>query len=290
MLYDTFPFFNELDLLDIRLHELAAVVDRFVLVEATRTHSNQPKPLYYAENRTRFAPFADKIIHVVVEDTPDTTDAWAIERFQRDCILRGLRNCMPDDIILMSDVDEIPRVGRVQEAIQSMRYEQGALRNIAHILLRQRSVTRVLRPRLKRSHPYVTVFDLTPYSYFLNCVCVDRTFPACRMVYYRDLGLPRDLRRWHGQLVPNGGWHFTCMGGIRAVQEKIAAFAHQEYNTSHYTDAARLQAQMQRGEYAFQESSGPATFRFVDIDDTLPAYVINNLGQFADWIGPVNSE
>ena len=95
MLYDTFPFFNELDLLEIRLHELASVVDRVVLVEATRTHSNLPKPLYYAENRARFAPFADKIIHIVVEDTPDTADAWAIERFQRDCILRGLQNCRP---------------------------------------------------------------------------------------------------------------------------------------------------------------------------------------------------
>ena len=67
MIYDTFLFFNEFDLLDIRLHELDAVADKFVLVEATRTHSDQPKPLYYAENRERYAAFHDKIIHVVVE-------------------------------------------------------------------------------------------------------------------------------------------------------------------------------------------------------------------------------
>ena len=109
-------------MLDIRLRELDTVVDRFVLVEATRTHSNRPKPLYYAENRARYAAFADKIIHVVVEDTPDTTNAWAIERFQRDCILRGLHNCRPDDIILMSDVDEIPRARVARETIQTMRY------------------------------------------------------------------------------------------------------------------------------------------------------------------------
>ena len=115
-------------------------------------------------------------------------------------------------------------------------------------------------------------------------MCVDRAFPATRMVYYRDLGLPHELRRWNGHLVPNGGWHFTCMGGVRAVQEKIAAFAHQEYNTSQYTDAARLQDQINRGEYAFQESSGPATFRFVDVDDTLPACVTANIERFADWI------
>jgi hypothetical protein len=68
MIYDCFTFFNELELLEMRLHELADVVDRFVLVEATRTHTNQPKPLFYHENRARFADFADKIIYVIVDD------------------------------------------------------------------------------------------------------------------------------------------------------------------------------------------------------------------------------
>lgn len=62
MLYDTFLFFNEFSLLAIRLHELNTIVDRFVLVEATRTHSNKPKPLFYAENKERYAAFHDKII------------------------------------------------------------------------------------------------------------------------------------------------------------------------------------------------------------------------------------
>ena len=120
----------------------------------------------------------------------------------------------------MSDVDEIPRADVVQETLKGMRYEQGALPNVVRALLRRPLVTRMLRHHLKRRHPCVTVFNLTPYSYFLNCVCVDRMFPATRMVYYRDLGRPCDLRRWNGHLVPNGGWHFTCMGGVQAVQEK----------------------------------------------------------------------
>ena len=54
MIYDTFMFFNELELLELRLNELNGVVDKFVLVEATRTFTNKPKPLYYAENKQRF--------------------------------------------------------------------------------------------------------------------------------------------------------------------------------------------------------------------------------------------
>jgi hypothetical protein len=284
MIYDTFLFFNEFDLLDIRLHELDAVVDKFVLVEATRTHSNKPKPLYYTENRERYAAFHDKIIHVVVEDTPDTTDAWAIERFQRDAILRGLALCRPDDIILMSDVDEIPRREAVRQAAASMRYKRGAWADMTHALMKQRFVTRGLRHWLKRGHPYVHVFALTPYIYFLNCVCVDRTFLATRMVFYRDMGRPRDLRRWHGEVIADGGWHFTCMGGVQTVLDKIAAFAHQEYNTPEYKDAKRLEEQVNRGEYVFSASGGPSTFRFVEIDDTQPLYVRAHREQFEKWI------
>lgn len=74
MIYDCFTFFNELELLELRLHELADVVDKFVLVEATKTHSNKSKPLYYWENRSRFGEFHDKIIHIIVDDLPDAKD------------------------------------------------------------------------------------------------------------------------------------------------------------------------------------------------------------------------
>ena len=70
MIYDCFTFFNELDVLEIRLHVLAEVVDRFVLVEARQTFQRGAKPLYYAENLDRFGPFADRIEHIVVDEFP----------------------------------------------------------------------------------------------------------------------------------------------------------------------------------------------------------------------------
>ena len=59
MIYDAFPFLDELELLELRLKELAAVVDRHILVESTLTFQGTPKPLYYAENERRFANFRD---------------------------------------------------------------------------------------------------------------------------------------------------------------------------------------------------------------------------------------
>ena len=75
MIYDSFTFFNELEL---RLHELAGVVDRFVIVEATKTHSNGSKLLHYRDNQARFSPFHAQIIYIIVDDIEnrDKFSAW----------------------------------------------------------------------------------------------------------------------------------------------------------------------------------------------------------------------
>ena len=67
-LYDCFLFFNELDMLELRLRELGSVVDRFVLVESAWTFQGKRKPMIFKENQSRFARWADKIIHVAVHD------------------------------------------------------------------------------------------------------------------------------------------------------------------------------------------------------------------------------
>ena len=64
--YDCFNFFNELDILDIRLHELNDVVDKFVLIESVETFTGKSKPLFYNDNKERFKKFEDKIIHIII--------------------------------------------------------------------------------------------------------------------------------------------------------------------------------------------------------------------------------
>jgi len=121
--YDTFTFFNELELLEIRLNTLEKVVDKFVLVESSVTFTGKSKPLYFdeAKNEERFARFSDKIIHVKCElnfDDPQGDDeqsqkkryqnGWSREHAQRNCILQGLRGVAQEkDVIMLSDVDEI---------------------------------------------------------------------------------------------------------------------------------------------------------------------------------------
>jgi len=216
-----FPFFSELDLLEIRLHELSDVVDIFVLSEATRTHSGLPKPLYYDENREMFADFNDRIVHVVVDDMPmnaeeitrskavdmnwlesnyQVEDNWVRERHQRNAIMRVLANCDPDDVIMISDVDEIPR-----------------------------SLT--IAPILSNLCSGSTALHQTLNTYYINWQCTNMNWYGTKILRRKDISTPSQ-DRFHTKAtcyIENGGWHFGYVGGVDRIKQKIKAYAHQEF-------------------------------------------------------------
>ncbi len=107
MVYDCFLFLNEFELLDIRLHEMDSVVDRFVIVESAETFRGNPKPLNFPTQADRFSQFADKIIYIPLTEPLITDNPWVREAFQRNQIMRGLVDCKDTDIVMISDVDEI---------------------------------------------------------------------------------------------------------------------------------------------------------------------------------------
>jgi hypothetical protein len=144
----------------------------------------------------------------------------------------------------------------------------------------------MMRHWLKRFHPAVWVFHQRPSTYYLNMIR-DTPGPATRLLRYGDLGKPSELRRWGGHAVKNGGWHFTNVGDIATLQEKIRAFAHQEYNTTETLDPQRLAQQVERGEFVFAASGGGGEFRAVPVDETFPAYLRENPGKFSHLIKPV---
>lgn len=123
MIWDSFIFFNEFELLELRLNELDGLVDRYVICEATLTHAGKRKPLHYAEHADdpELRPFRARIVHVVVDDVPvEAPNRWVRALHQRDAISRGWTGCAPDDLILVSDTDEIPRPSAIRLADQRL--------------------------------------------------------------------------------------------------------------------------------------------------------------------------
>lgn len=115
MIIDSFPFFDEIDLLDLRLSYLNNSVDKFILVEGTKSHQGTNKKLYFEENKSLFKKYENKIIHHIVDDYPIINDHKKFDPFTydyhtRNSIGKALKKITTssNDILLVSDVDEIP--------------------------------------------------------------------------------------------------------------------------------------------------------------------------------------
>ena len=109
-IFDCFTFFNELELLELRLESLYDVVDCFVIVEADKTHANVPKPFNFYEHRNDFKKYLSKIHYIMDTSTVPYKGVgdWSLENNQRNNIMQGLTDAAPDDLILISDADEFP--------------------------------------------------------------------------------------------------------------------------------------------------------------------------------------
>lgn len=276
MIYDCFLFFNELDLLEIRLNELYPVVDKFVLVEATKTFQKEDKPLYYNENKDRFKKFEDKIIHVIVDKYPGffykfrVPNAWDYDVYQKDQIKHGLKMCNPDDKIIISDTDEIPRPDKILEF---------------------------------KDKPGIKVFQQKLSYYFVNCVAVDAPsanhlikrndalyWRGSVMIDYKDFKSAKETRRLRDRQgdniiqIEDGGWHFSFLGGWEKVKYKLKAWAHakeKKYNPEFLDDEKKLEEVINKGEDLFDMGF---KFRFCDIDSSYPRYLLDNRERFKQII------
>lgn len=235
--YDCFTFFNEIDLLKMRLHILYDYVDFFVLVELNKNHKGQEKPLFYIENKKMFEKYSDKIIYVSPEYVPQYSadDGWSIENYQRNCILYGLEKCKSDDIVMISDLDEIPNpdlfknninvhFGRkdvsLYENIKRYSYGIAHSKNKSFIRVQQGKINSL--EELLLSHPVVLKQDL--YYYYMNYKC-NKNWYGTVVSRFDMMSLPQALRNSINILpyINNGGWHFSYMGGINSVKQKLSS-------------------------------------------------------------------
>ena len=240
MVYDCFQFFNELDILKLRMQVMSPVVDYFVISEATTTFSSIPKPLYYEGNKEMFKEFEDKIIHVVVDDTPPG-DTHVRDTFQKSAVGRGLKNCTDEDIIIFSDLDEIPNPIKVQEILQNC--DETKIYHFAQRLfycyLNMEEVSGKLLS-------YAGDFDGVEKKQWIGSKMCSYKLLREQNLQLGDLRFPE--RKECGIRVEDGGWHFGYMGGHgethirKRVQQKVVSAAHQEYKkgTSEYVTQIQL--------------------------------------------------
>lgn len=248
---DIFPFFDELLLLRLKLAEMSPWVDRFVLVEARASFAGAPKAPIYEQNREAFAPYADKIIHRVV-DFPDWANSpWAREFYQRDAGLAALSGyCGPDDLVFFSDADEII----AKSSIDHFKGEYAS-------------------------------FGLPVYAYFFNLRRTSRGQApyggVCRAkhlerigVSHARMGLHRYSRR---ERLADAGWHFTSIKDLKGLLAKVSSFSHVEHARAKLGDLAELLN-------GIRGRGGLEGHERCDIDDGLPRALHDNLDRVSEHI------
>lgn len=270
-IYDCFQFFNELDLLEIRLNILNDYVDYFVLAESTVTFSGLDKPLYYQENKDRFEKFNDKIIHLIIDDTPDG-NPFERDVFQKNAIIRGLTKCSDDDIILASDLDEIPDPEVIEQLIDQCQDDKvyHFAQDLFYYYLNLKEVSG----------------NLLSYTGEFNNVD-EKKWLGSKMCKYKFLkqhtvnGLRSPEMKECGYRISPGGWHFTYVGsdGSMTPEQKIAykieSAAHQEFNND--VIKSRIEENVKTNKDLFYR---PSDFKIVEIDESFPQYIRNNLNKF----------
>ncbi|MDA7715247.1 hypothetical protein N8827_01510 [Pelagibacteraceae bacterium] len=293
-IYDCFMYFDEDLLLDLRLNTLDKFVKKFIITEATYTHNGSKKKLKFDLNK--FIKFKDKIIYIVIDKKPENIlelvegetkelrgeklilNGMARDYFQRESLAKGLVEAAEDDLILVSDLDEIPNLDDLNYSI------------------------------IKNN---ILIFEQKIFYYKLNLIYDEFTWQGTKGIKNKNLLSPQWLRNIKGKNYPkwrldtffskkkysnliflkNGGWHFTCLKTPEQLERKLLNFAHHyEFEESglKLEDIKKLIKEKRiiydyKADQKKYKWSGKSILKKVN-NDLLPSYIYSNLNNFKEWL------
>ena len=275
--YDTFIFYNELDLLEIRLRELYDHVDVFVLCESNLTLTNHPKPYIFEENKERFQPWMDKIRHIkYISQAND--NFWTNADDQRDAIIKGLGDADDNDIIMYSDVDEIVRPScidyiRSQNQITMFGFHMP----LCNFKFNYVCVAPVPGP--------FDIWSMAARTWWIKKYSVQALRNQRNSLY--DLPVSFEYRGKSGtidsgqvQALKHGGWHFSYLGDNAWLADKARNTVHQEENTPELIN--NLDFEKSICEKKSWNRDKEFRYETVDLDDYFP----RSCRDYPQWILP----
>ena len=293
-IYDCFMYFDEDLLLDLRLNILNKYVKKFIITEATYTHSGSKKKLNF--NINNFQKFKDKIEYIVVDDEPksiqevydsDSTEirgqklilnGYARDNYQRNKLSDGLKNVLNDDIIIVSDLDEIPN-----------------LKNLNFNLIKNKIIQFKQKMFYYKLNLYYPDFD-----WFGSKACKKKNLISPQWLrnikskkYSRlRLDLIFNKKKYSDiHFVLNGGWHFTCIRTPEELEYKMLNFAHHYDYEESKLKVEDLRKLIKEKKVMYDHNvdrkgykwSGKSNLQTLPISE-LPEYIIENKQNLQKWL------
>ena len=293
-IFDCFMYFDEDIVLDVRLNFLNDFVDEFVIIESKYNHKGEKRdPLF---DMNKFKKFESKIKYFLIDDIPSEIEeinsnddkkeiyrksifnAWKRENFQRNQITRGIFNANNNDWIIISDLDEIPDLRKID---------------------------------LKKISNKFVFFKQGMMYYKFNLKLIDYTWVGSKVCKMKDLLSPqwlRDIkdkkyswwrldtffsrRKYQDILyVENGGWHFSYLKSPKDIEKKLKSYLHHiDYDLSpigkknieeminNKKAIYNIKADQKRNKF-----DGANQLDKIDLDQ-LPSYILENKNKFINWI------
>ena len=262
-------YFDEDLILDLRLNILNNQVDKFVIAEATKDHTGRDKKLNF--NVNNFLKFKDKINYIVVDDLPIDIKSfkknWPVhhlrDQHQRNALYKGCKNCNDNDLIMISDIDEIPDPNKIVQFQIKNKYACFMQKN------------------------FQSKINLLNVS--------DKYWMGTKIIQKKNLKSPQWLRHiktskppfWkfykprQPQLIYDGGWHFSFLKNPQGISKKIRSYSHSEFNKPQFTDENKIEKRIKNKMDIFNRGY---KYEKVNIDDTFPKYILDNIDKYQNWI------
>jgi beta-1,4-mannosyl-glycoprotein beta-1,4-N-acetylglucosaminyltransferase len=255
---DCFIVNHELDLLKLRFNILNNVVDKFVVTEGNMTFSGKPKENHFIKNIKHFKEWENKIVYNPIQIPLDINDPWEREIFSRNSHVKMLKQfCSDEDLILLSDADEIPNPKILKIAEQW--YQKDKL----------------------------FTFKMKMYYYFINNLAKDIWFGtrACSYSILKNTTVDNlretteDITKITGDIINDGGWHFSYCGDTKYIKQKIESFCDLNFNNDFIKN--NIANNIAHNQDIFFRN---LQYQTVLLDDTFPQYILDNQEQYKHLI------
>ena len=263
-IYDCFQYFNEDHMVDLRMNILDPYVDFFVISESTKTHQGHNKKINF--DIKNFPQFKDKIKFLVADYDKKinfenhTGGESIIEQHQRNYLINGLKDASPEDLIILSDSDEIPDLSKIKN--------------------------------INRNKKFIA-FSQKMFMYKLNLLNVEESgWIGSKITKKKNISSMQDLRNlkfknypfWridkgHLQII-EGGWHFSFLQTSDQILKKIKSFSHGEFNNSLLNENS-IEEKILKNEDIFGRGF---KLKKIDLNENFPKYIYNNQEKFSKWI------
>ena len=268
-LYDCCMYFDEDLVLDLRLNILNDHVDKFVIAEATRDHSGKEKKLNF--DYKNFSKFKNKIIYLIIEDLPinvisnkkNWTPNHMRDQYQRNTLARGFNNCDGNDLIMISDIDEIPDPDKLSKFEIKNKYAcfmqknfQSKL-NLLNISDKYWMGTKICKKKYLKSPQWL------------------RNIKTKKRPFWK-IYKPKEP-----QLIFDGGWHFSFLKKPKDIANKIKIYSHQEYYKDEFINEEKISKRIENKQDLFDRN---IKYEKIEIDESFPKYILNNKEMFKEWI------